>query len=184
MDEVIPTRIVVDYEEEIEKDEVFTNNDIESPTRSPSPASSPPPLLKPRSRRNSFRWTVESPVSAASPVNDDEDDPGTAFAKLVRTVQFIKKWAKRAEREPDSARDEFLDRFKTNGPSMDSAFGRPISEQDEEEVEERRGCYLWRLIKRRRHLVLIWNPSGHWLYRRVCSIRNLLYLFVSTTMSC
>jgi hypothetical protein len=87
----------------------------------------------------------------------------------VRTVQFIKKWSKRAEREPDSAREEFLDRFKMNGPGADSGFGQSTSEEetDFDEGGRRDCCHLWRIVKRRRHLLLIWNPSGHWLYRRV-----------------
>lgn len=173
MDGVIPTRIVVDHDGEVEKDKVFTNNESPLASRSPSPTS-PPPIFRSRSRRNSFRWTVESPPTSTrvSPVNSEHQDdlpPGTAFAKLVRTVQFIKKWAKRAEREPDSAREEFLDRFKMNGPNADSVFGPSINEE-EEEIEERgrQCCYPWRIIKKRKHLLLIWNPSGHWLYRYIC----------------
>lgn len=177
MDGVAPTHIVVDHDvdRDTERDEVF-NNDNESPSgsRSPSPTS-PPPMFRARSRRSSFCWTVENPPTAtttrASPAGSERQDslpPSTAFAKLVRTVQFIKKWSKRAEREPDFAREEFLDRFKMNGPGADSAFGRStgISEEETEFEEGRRDCcYLWRIVKRRRHLLLIWNPSGHWLYR-------------------
>ena len=173
MDRVAPTCIVVEHD--VDRDEVF-NNDNESPSgsRSQSPTS-PPPVFRARSRRSSFHWTVESPSTAtttrASPVSSEQEHSlpqSTAFAKLVRTVQFIKKWSKRAEREPDSAREEFLDRFKMNGPGADSAFGRSTGVSDKEvDFEEGRRdcCYLWRIIKRRRHLLLIWNPSGHWLYR-------------------
>ena len=171
MDGAAQTHIVVDQVEEVERDEVFTN-DNESPPGSRSP--SPPPVFRARSRRASFQWTVDSPPTATStrvsPVSAERQEsvpPSTAFAKLVRTVQFIKKWSKRAEREPDSAREEFLDRFKMNGPGgTESAFGRSISEDQTEFEEGRRDCcYLWKIVKRRRYLLLIWNPSGHWLYR-------------------
>ena len=176
MDRVAPARIVVehDVDRDAEGNEVL-NNDKESPlgSRSPSPTSLPP-MFRARSRRSSFCWTVENPPTAttstarASPAGSERQDslpPSTAFAKLVRTVQFIKKWSKRAEREPDS---EFLDRFKMNGPGADSAFGQStgISEEETEFEEGRRDWwYPWRVVKRRRHLLLIWNPSGQWLYR-------------------
>lgn len=44
---------------------------------------------------------------------EGEEGGGRTFAKLVRTIQSIKKWAKRAEKPPD-ARDAFLDRFKVS----------------------------------------------------------------------
>lgn len=185
MDEVAPTRIVVDHVGEIERDEMFTKGN-ESPPGSRSP--SPPPVFRARSRRTSFQWMVETSPTAmstrASPVSSERQDslpPSTAFAKLVRTVQFIKKWSKRAEREPDSAREEFLDRFKMNGPGADSAFGRSISEEETEREEGRRDwCYLWRIVKRRRHLLLIWKPSGQWLYRSVNEVggRGGVIIFV------
>ena len=153
MEEGSPSVVVDDLLSVTDNDDVFTAADA------PSPSPSPPPLSLMK-RRSSVRWMVETP-------QDDEDDlqPAASFAKLVRTVQFIKKWARRAEREPDSAREEFLDRFKMNGPSVDSVFdtsgshGGDMYSRDE-----------WRLVKylkKKRHLILIWNPSGRWLYRCV-----------------
>lgn len=139
-------RIVIDPQGECDNGEVFTDG------------AQPPSRL--RSRRGSFPWKLDG----SGDDNGDDIAPGNAFAKLVRTVQFIKKWARRAEREPDSARDEFLDRFKMNGPNIDSAFARSFSEEEEEEVRKER--HLWKLLKRK-HLTLIWNPSGQWLYRLV-----------------
>lgn len=42
---------------------------------------------------------------------EEEEGGASTFAKLVRTIQFIKKWAGRGERPPDP-REAFLDRFK------------------------------------------------------------------------
>ena len=159
-------RVVVDVDEA--DDEVFSND-----ARSPSP--SPPPMAVLRSRRASIQWQMEG-VPAGRGLesglgggglesNVANLPPGASFAKLVRTVQFIKKWARRAEREPDSARDEFLDRFKMNGPNIDSAFARSLSEEEEEEEGGWRECSLFKFVKKRRHLIFIWNPSGQWLYR-------------------
>ena len=107
---------------------------------------------------------------ASTSQDDTEDSPpptSRSFAKLVRTVQFIKKWSKRAEKGPDTDKEEFLDRFKMNDIGADSAFNQSTSEEELiSEDGSRRDCgYLWRVIKRRRHLPFIWNPSGHWLYR-------------------
>ena len=146
---------IVVGDQEVENDEVFAND-----VHSLSP--SPPPMAMLTSRRRNYPQLVESPDD----ISGDEAEQFTttpSFAKLVRTVQFIKKWAKRAEREPDSARNEFLDRFKMNGPSIDSGFSNSVGE--EEERENRRECRLIRAIKKRRHLILIWNPLGQWLYR-------------------
>ena len=148
-------QIVVDEEETIEDDDVFTND-------ANSLSLSPLPVAVTSSQRRSFRWQVESPEVTEA----EQFAPEPSFAKLVRTVQFIKKWARRAEREPNSARDEFLDRFKMNGPSNDLGFAKPVSEDNDDDEEEgrqdRRECPL---IKRRRHLIFVWNPSGKWLYR-------------------
>ena len=156
------TRVVVDVDEADDDNEVFCNG-----ARSPSPAS-PPPLSMLRSRRGSIQCQMESdPGGSDLQTNVADLPPAASFAKLVRTVQFIKKWARRAEREPNSARDEFLERFKMNGPNIDSAFARSLTEEEEEEDDDggRRECALFKFIKRRRHLIFIWNPSGHWLYR-------------------
>ena len=150
-------QIVVDEKEAIDEDDVFTN-DVKSLSLSP------PPLAMITSQRRNFHDKMESPEATKT----DKFTPEPSFAKLVRTVQFIKKWAKRAEREPDSARDEFLDRFKMNGPSIDLGFAKPVSEDNDEEEEgtqDRRECLLIKIIKKRRHLILVWNPSGKWLYR-------------------
>lgn len=150
MDEEGP-RVVVDDVDEAD-DDVFSENG--SPT--------PPPLSMLRSRRSSFRWQLDSDSGEAK--TSENLPPAASFAKLVRTVQFIKKWARRAEREPDSTRDEFLDRFKMNGPSIDSAFGQSLGNEEEED-SERNDWKLVKFIKKKRHLILIWNPSGQWLYR-------------------
>lgn len=157
------TQIVVDEEETVEDDDVFTN-DANNLSRFPPPVAM---IASQRRSRRNFHGQVESPEASEA----EKFTPEPSFAKLVRTVQFIKKWAKRAEREPDSARDEFLDRFKMNGPSIDLGFTKPVGEDDDEEQEgrqDRSGCLLIKIIKRRRHLILVLNPSGKWLYRCVC----------------
>ena len=160
MEEEAPNVVVDDLVTVVEDEDVFTADD--APSRSPSP----PPLSMLNKRRSSVRWMVETPEGEEG---GNDTAPSASFAKLVRTVQFIKKWARRAEREPDSAREEFLDRFKMNGPSADSVFGATGSCDDVDLY----GRDEWRIIKylkKRRHLILIWNPSGQWLYRCVIHI--------------
>ena len=150
-----PNVVVDDLVTVVEDEDVFTAD-------APSPSPSPPPLSMLK-RRSSVRWMVETPEGEGG---GDDTPPAPSFAKLVRTVQFIKKWARRAEREPDSAREEFLDRFKMNGPSADSAFATTGS-CDDVNFYSRDEWRIIKYLKKRRHLILIWNPSGQWLYRCV-----------------
>ena len=190
MDKVPVTRIVVE-------DVNGAEGESEVSTKVVRPLVLQTPSPRARSRRTSVQWMLEPPptisassasagascasgasasaasasaASASASRVDAKDGPpptSRSFAKIVRTVQFIKKWSKRAEREPDAAKEEFLDRFKMNDTGADSAFSQSVSiEETDSEEGGRRDCgYLWRVIKRRRHLLLIWNPSGHWLYR-------------------
>ena len=50
-----------------------------------------------------------------------EGEGNSAFAKIVRTVQLIKKWAGRTEETADQ-REAFLTRFKPAGPNIDDAY--------------------------------------------------------------
>ena len=196
MDKCPVTRIVVEHVDGAEgEDEVSTKvvKPLVLETPSPRPTCSarsrrtnvqwmlePPPTIGDSSASadpsSASTGASADPSSAsvaacASTSQDDTEDspPPTSrsFAKLVRTVQFIKKWSKRAEKGPDTDKEEFLDRFKMNDIGADSAFNQSTSEEEMiSEEGSRRDCgYLWRVIKRRRHLPLIWNPSGHWLYR-------------------
>ena len=79
-----------------------------------------------------------------------------AFAKIARTVQFIKVWAKRAEK-PSEARDEFLGKFKMTGPNIDDALSHGV-----DSGVEKAGGEVSVRSKRRR---VFFNPSGIWLYR-------------------
>lgn len=71
---------------------------------------SPPPIAVP----------VRAP-RAPSPVPPGEEEGSSAFAKFVRTIQLIKKWAGRTEESADQ-REAFLTRFKPAGPNIDDAY--------------------------------------------------------------
>ena len=78
-----PPRIVIEEHSSVDEDHR-------------SPASSPLPL---------------TPSTHPGEEEEEEEGGASTFAKLVRTIQFIKRWAGRGERPPDP-RDAFLDRFK------------------------------------------------------------------------
>ena len=91
-----------------------------------------------------------------SPHTRGGESGGSAFAKLVQTVQFIKKWAGRAEKPPDQ-REQFLERFKMAAPNIDDAYAH-----HNEGGRENGGGVS---VRRSRQLVFFFNPSGNWLYR-------------------
>ena len=82
-------------------------------------------------------------------------DGGTAFARLVRTVQFIKRWAGRAEK-PVNQRDAFLERFNMAAPNIDDAY---VCQN------EGGGMGTGEVAVRSKKRMLFFNPSGIWLYR-------------------
>ena len=86
---------------------------------------------------------------------EELDESGTAFAKLVKTVQFIKKWAGKAE-EPIHGREEFLERFKMSGPIIEENN----TESSEEEEEEKSATNNVKCSKKFFQL----NPMGTVLY--------------------
>ena len=100
-----------------------------------------------------------------------------AFAKLVRTVQFIKKWSKRTE-ETQQGRDEFLNRFNLGGPNIDDAFIYSGTPDNSKEDREKRH---WVAIKSNRlKRSLFFNPMNANLHRwlTVITLAVLYNLFV------
>ena len=113
---------------------------------------------------------------------EEEEGGASTFAKLVRTIQFIKRWAGRGERPPDP-REAFLDRFKVHSttlflehfvtsrsfvtcslsliskmaaPNIDDAYVCP--------GEDGGGGGEVAVRPRKRRRLYLFNPSGMWLY--------------------
>lgn len=121
----VTPRIVIEQEGEVEQ---------QTPPSTPNPSPLPtPPHKRP----------------------EDVDEGGTAFAKLVRTIQFIKKWAGRAEKPADQ-RDAFLERFNMAAPNIDDAY---VCQS------EGGGVGIGEVAVRSKKRVMFFNPSGIWLYR-------------------
>ena len=80
-----------------------------------------------------------------------------AFARLVRTIQLIKKWTGRKEKEVER-KDSFLRKFRMNAPNIDDAFINNTDEGFQVEKSSSSGSFkrCWRLSI---------NPTGNWLYR-------------------
>ena len=75
--------------------------------RPPDPPASPHPHI--------------TSIQAGEERGTHPEGGGRTFAKLVRTIQVIKKWAGRAEK-PLDARDAFLDRFNVSKSSFFPTF--------------------------------------------------------------
>ena len=87
----------------------------------------------------------------------DRGEEANTFARLVRTIQLIKKWAGRAERGVER-KDSFLRRFKMNAPNIDDAFAHhPDGDGEGEGVSK-----LSAAIHRGQLAI---NPTNNWLYR-------------------
>lgn len=104
------------------------------------------------------RPSLSTPLSTVS----SEKVEGGTFAKLVRTVQFIKKWSKRTE-ETQQGRDEFLNRFNLGAPNIDDTFIYSGTPENKEEREKRH----WVAVKSNRLLKrhLFFNPMNATLHR-------------------
>ena len=131
MDPVTP-RIVIEPEE----------GDIELP-----PLSSPRPSSP---RCNLPQGHVQRPGGR------EEVEGGSAFAKLVQTIRFIKKWAGRAE-NPQDQREQFLGRFRMSVPNIDDALAQHGGDGERGKSGE--------VVVRSRRLLPFFNPSGIWLFR-------------------
>ena len=88
---------------------------------------------------------------------DETQEAETTFAKLVRTLQFIKRWTGRTERPPDQ-RDAFLERFRITVPYIDDAYQY---EGASGEVADGSGAVVSQPKRNR----WTFNPSAIWLYR-------------------
>lgn len=89
----------------------------------------------------------------------EDGEKGLAFPKLVKTVQFIKKWAGRAK-QPHDDRDEFLGRLNLTGPNIDDVYdttkegGVTLEEEGKTPVRSKK---MWKKY-------VLWNPTGRRLY--------------------
>ena len=84
-----------------------------------------------------------------------EGQNDTAFSKLVRTIQLIKKWASQSPETELDRKDSFLKKF--TGPNIDSAFGNGNSLSQNYEHNR----YLNGTPQKTRRVI---NPSGNVLY--------------------
>lgn len=82
----------------------------------------------------------------------------SAFGRLVRTIQLIKKWASRSPKsELDRRDDSFLNKFKMTGPNIDSAFINGNSSNPD-------NVHNKKLYGRLHSKLWVINPSGNLLY--------------------
>ena len=74
----------------------------------------------------------QPPPKQKLPPTSRPHQPTTTFAKLVHTVQLIKKWTATTENESEEVRQAFLTRFKPGGPNIDDAYINNNALQEEE----------------------------------------------------
>ena len=110
------------------------------------------------------------------PKEDNAEE--NAFARLVRTIQLIKKWTGRKEREVER-RDSFLRKFRPNVPNIDDAFINSTEEGVQTKKSSPSSSFKsWRFAV---------NPTGDWLYRwlfvvTVAFLYNAYLLVVRETL--
>ena len=92
---------------------------------------------------------------------DESDDAETTFAKLVRTLQFIRQWAGKADRPVDQ-RKAFMAKIGMSIPDSDDAY-----KNDTPNCDDVTGPGGTVAVSRSRHKKrqFTFNPSGIWLYR-------------------
>ena len=138
--------------------EVIANHHTQSPNHEDNVEETTPPPIRGR-RRISRQGIIHSEsVPDGSTSEGVDDEKGSTFHKLVKTVQFIKKWSGRAKK-PHADRDEFLGRFKLTGPNIDDVYDTSKRWDSTEEEGET-------ALKNKKKLkqYLLWNPTGGWLY--------------------
>ena len=149
-----PSVIVI----EPQTSEVIANHHTQSPEHEDSlEETTPPPMI---GRRRISHQDVLYSESIPDVINSEsvDDEKAPTFHKLVKTVQFIKKWAGRAKK-PHEERDEFLGRFKLTGPNIDDVYDT-AKEWESSEEEGRTTLKNKKKLKQ----YLLWNPTGRWLY--------------------
>ena len=110
-----------------------------------------------------------------------EEEAETTFVKLVRTLQYIKRWAGRAER-PYDQKDAFLERFRITVPNIDDAYA---SEGAVGDIADGKMAVSTSQPKRHRWT---FNPSGVWLYRWLAVVSlavvfNTYFIILRTTFT-
>ena len=85
-------------------------------------------------------------------------DSDTTVAKLVRTLQFIKRWAGQAE-QPIDQRKAFMERLGMSIPDADDAY-----KSDSPNLGNSNGVVAVSRSRHKKHQ-FTFNPSGIWLYR-------------------
>ena len=103
------------------------------------------------------------------------EEPSTAFAKLVHTVQLIKRWTAHSEHDSEELREAFLTRFKPGGPNIDDAYVHSAP-QEGESKEGDKPTSSWVKLSR----LVYFNPMDNALYRwlAVVSLAVLYNAFV------
>ena len=78
------------------------------------------------------------------------------FIKLIKTVQFVKKWAGRAERPSEQRHESLADRLRLSRPSIQSV---PSVMEHERPRHRLLGWLCSKKVRQR----VVWNPNGLWL---------------------
>ena len=78
------------------------------------------------------------------------------FVKLIKTVQFVRKWAGRAERPSENRHESLADRLRLSRPSIQSMSSVV-------EYERPRHRLLSWLSRKKLRQRMVWNPNGLWL---------------------
>ena len=93
-------------------------------------------------------------VSSSLQPNEHNEN---AFAKLVRTVQLIKKWASRTPESDLDRKDSFLKKFTMTSPNIDSAFVNHDTQHGDQSDRKHEG----NIFSERS---IVFNPGGNVLY--------------------
>ena len=105
------------------------------------PPTAPPPQGPPRAPRRGV------------------EESSTAFAKLVHTVQLIKRWTAHSEHDSEEVREAFLTRFKPGGPNIDDAYVNNAPQEREGEKGDKPSSPRIKLSR-----LVYFNPMGNALY--------------------
>ena len=117
------------------------------------------PTLEPEPERASTPDLI-SPISDQKlPPTSRSQQPTTTFAKLVHTVQLIKKWTATTENDSEEVRQAFLTRFKPGGPNIDDAYVNNNAPQEKEGEDGDTSNSWWKPAR-----LFYFNPMGNKLY--------------------
>ncbi len=98
-----------------------------------------------------FTPTTKSPEASTiqlhlptslSPVDPALERPSSSMARLVRSLQLMKKWV--AQKEKGSTdRDVFMERFKSAAPDVHHVYNNTESEKNGPTGKKRRSWLIW-----------------------------------------